>query len=447
LLTPEKRMVTPSNGGVKVGDKINWSYEPRGGYGYTQQIAGVVTKLGREKIQIRVAKRDNGGWVATERWVVPDKLSGRVSRATPEEAAQLIEPETKPMDKIQLRQISDPERDHVQRAIIAQVETDPDLFIERYVGLENAFKGRYVAADLFKETFEAYRASREARNRYNIPVHNAAATLAAEQLSRVLKEPRDPGKDTLLFLTGIPGSGKTSTVLFAGQLPPHCHAVYEGQLADARYAIPKIQAALDAGFKPVINVIHANPEIALGNTYLRFNEHGRGAGANAIAKIQADLPVGLAAIREHFGDQVDLVIHDRRTPEREQKLVGWTHLDILRSEGTYERIRQRLLDKTARDYRGGRISYDCYLQAASRPPRRHARRMVRSSSESQGTDGRRRGVSERGGKENLVSAEGPERQYLTVPYARNEKRPKPPAPNGIGARNCGSSAPKEPAPA
>src|SRR5208283_4426034 len=96
----KKNGSSPPNGGVKVGDKINWSYEPRGGYGYTQQIAGVVTKLGREKIQIRVAKRDNGSWVAAERWVVPDKLSGRVSRATPEEAAQLMEPETKSMDKI-----------------------------------------------------------------------------------------------------------------------------------------------------------------------------------------------------------------------------------------------------------------------------------------------------------------------------------------------------------
>ena len=53
----------------KVGDKVNWSMSARGGYGYTQQIAGVVTKLGRSKIQIRVAKRDNGSWVAAERWV------------------------------------------------------------------------------------------------------------------------------------------------------------------------------------------------------------------------------------------------------------------------------------------------------------------------------------------------------------------------------------------
>jgi hypothetical protein len=82
-----------------------------------------------------------------------------------------------------------------------------------------------------------------------------------------------------------------------------------------------------SGFVPsaAIIVSAADPEIALDNTYLRFNEHGRGAGANAIAKIQANLPIGLAAIRKYFGDHVDLVIHDRRTPERKQKLVGWNH--------------------------------------------------------------------------------------------------------------------------
>src|SRR5271165_6315192 len=114
---------------------------------------------------------------------------------------------------------------------------------------------------------------------------------------------------------------------------------------------------------------------------------------------------------------------DAHQKENKSLWVGPT-LISLRSEGTYEQIRQRLLDKTARDYRAGRISYDCYLQAASRPPRRHARRMVRSSSESQGTDGHRRGVSERGGNGNLVSAEEPvgeKREYLTVPYAEREE--------------------------
>jgi hypothetical protein len=38
----------------------------------------------------------------------------------------------KRMDKIQVRQIADPERHQVQEEIIAQVEGNPDEFINRY---------------------------------------------------------------------------------------------------------------------------------------------------------------------------------------------------------------------------------------------------------------------------------------------------------------------------
>src|ERR1700756_3105874 len=75
--------------GLKIGDRVNWAYEPRGGYGYIQQIAGVVTRIGDEKLQIRVAKRQHDtDWVATTRWVKPEKLTRRQSRASPEEAAR-----------------------------------------------------------------------------------------------------------------------------------------------------------------------------------------------------------------------------------------------------------------------------------------------------------------------------------------------------------------------
>jgi len=81
------------NHGFNVGDKVNWIYETRGGYGYTQKIAGVVTKLGREKVQIRMAKRARDTWGTSERWVSAQKLSNRVTRASPEEAARVLEPE------------------------------------------------------------------------------------------------------------------------------------------------------------------------------------------------------------------------------------------------------------------------------------------------------------------------------------------------------------------
>src|SRR5262249_30595377 len=44
-------------------------------------------------VQIRVAKRNGTDWMATTRWVKPEKLTRRQSRASPEEAARIIEPE------------------------------------------------------------------------------------------------------------------------------------------------------------------------------------------------------------------------------------------------------------------------------------------------------------------------------------------------------------------
>ena len=90
-----------------------------------------------------------------------------------------------------------------------------------YVADPRSFGGRYIAADLFKETFAAYAESRESRNRYNAPVHNSAAVLSAEQFRRVLRQADDPARDTVVLLTGIPGAGKTSSVLAGGGLSNH----------------------------------------------------------------------------------------------------------------------------------------------------------------------------------------------------------------------------------
>jgi hypothetical protein len=48
------------------------------------------------------------------------------------------------MDKIQVRQIADPERHQVQEEIIAQVEGNPDEFINRYKELPSTRDYRKV---------------------------------------------------------------------------------------------------------------------------------------------------------------------------------------------------------------------------------------------------------------------------------------------------------------
>lgn len=59
------------------GQKVNWQHEPRGGYGYVINVAAVVVKVGRARVQICVARRVSGEWVQTTRWVSNERLSSR----------------------------------------------------------------------------------------------------------------------------------------------------------------------------------------------------------------------------------------------------------------------------------------------------------------------------------------------------------------------------------
>ena len=166
---------------------------------------------------------------------------------------------------------------NVENDVASSVEANPDFYIQQYTQDPRSFGGRYIAADLFKEAFEQYRQSKDARNRYNTPVHNSAAVLSAEQFRRVLTDTNHPERTDVVFLTGIPGAGKTSSVLSGGELPNSYRLIFEGQLSNLDATLQKLHQVLDAGLKPLIMVVHAKPEDALANTIPRFYEEGRGA--------------------------------------------------------------------------------------------------------------------------------------------------------------------------
>lgn len=271
------------------------------------------------------------------------------------------------MEAIHRRNFSEPDRAEVQDDVIAAVLADPDRFINAYKANPDNFGGRYVCADSFKDTFAQFSQSPEARNRYNTPVHNAAAVLASEQFRRVIHDESDPVRDAAIFVTGIPGAGKSSAVVGAG-LPRSARVIYEGQLNRPEPTMAKIQEALDLGLHPHIVAVHVTPELALRRTFQRFNEYGRGASLAVMSDIQAGLPSGLAKVHQHFGDRVNLTILDNRIPGEHKMLEGWQHLKLLTQEGNHERISQRLRAELERHQREGRISDACYRQANGDAP-------------------------------------------------------------------------------
>ena len=280
------------------------------------------------------------------------------------------------IESITRRDFDDPVRAAVQSAVIAAVEENPDVFLKKYEALPQSLGGRYISADLMKETFDQYSASNAARNAFNAPVHNAASVLASEQLRRVLELEKEPGREVVLFVSGIPGAGKTSMVLNAGVLPDAAHAVYEGQMAAPGVAIQKVDQVLEAGYSPAVIVVHTKPEVALDNTLARFSEIGRGAGIDLMAKLQGELPNGLAALHQQFGDQVTLQIIDRRDFNAPKPIEGWNNLAILRSEGNYEEIKSRL--QRHLETRRHAIDVDGYAQAIGAAPRSPAQESGRA---------------------------------------------------------------------
>ena len=345
--------------------------------------------------EMRVLK-DQGAFIERIQWAervfIPTGENGvevfsRITASKPvvdlieKKAANVSESESlKPnaattLETINRRGYVSPDLIAAENNAIASTLADPDKHIAAYKQDVRSFNGRYVCADLFKETFDVYAASKESKGRYNGAVHNSAAVLSAEQFRRTLADDSHPERNTAVFLTGSPGAGKTSSILASGELDPDTRVVFEGQLSNPKTSIEKIQQALDAGLHVKIMVVHPLPENALDNTLKRYYQEGRGASIEVMAGIQGRLPASLAAVHNKFGDAVSLMIFDRRDFKNSTKLSGWDNLPLLSSEGDYERIKHRL--KTALDnhWEQGNIDEGAYRQASGgNAPAQSARR-------------------------------------------------------------------------
>ena len=273
------------------------------------------------------------------------------------------------LEGIHRRPYPEADRNEVQERIASAIEADPEPFFANYLADPQSFEGRYVCSDLFKETFPEFSASNEARGRYNNPLHNSAAVLASEQFRRMVRDPAHPERDTVIFLTGVPGAGKTTAVLDNAELPAGVRLIYEGQLARPATVFPKIQEVIDAGLNPVVIVVHTPAETALLNTLRRFERDGRGASIEAMASILGGLPQGLAAIHERFGDAVGFRLFDRRGGmDQLSEHRGWKHRSELGSEGTYEQLKLRLTHAVDRHEAAGAFGPDAIRQARGLSP-------------------------------------------------------------------------------
>jgi hypothetical protein len=306
--------------------------------------------------------------------------------------------------EILVRSFIEPDRAEAQEQAIQSATKNTEHHLSFYRKDSRSYGGKYVAADLFKESFEVFSASKDARNKYNTVVHNSAAALSDLQFRWLMQGKATPPSDNVIFLTGIPGAGKTTSVISGKAWPVELAAIFEGQLSNPTSAYPKIDAALNSEYKVVIVAVHAVPEDALNNTITRFNEYGRGATINVMADIQGNLPDGLNKIYERYGDNIKLRVRDFRDRANPILLHGWNHLDLLRSEGNTDAIKERLAKAVNHLWHNGQISEAAYRQATGKPiiDDRQSGRMARPEHGRNEKDALQRGLPENGSQANII---------------------------------------------
>ena len=247
----------------------------------------------------------------------------------------------------------------IQKKEIQRAKNETSLILQDYNEHPDTMQGRYICSDTFKE-LSPYFQNKEDRAIINDVIHNTSAVLAATQFEEVLKRD-EPDKTEAVFITGIPGAGKTTYIKDLMSDNDKVKLIFEGQLANPAPTIPKIEKCLEKGLKVTIAVVHIEPEKALENTFKRFNEYGRGGSIEVMSNIQGNLPSGIKKLKEHFGDKINIVAIDRNNDNK--ILQSEAEIEKLINIGSKDEIFVRLKTKLYKDFESGKINQACFNQA------------------------------------------------------------------------------------
>lgn len=237
-----------------------------------------------------------------------------------------------------------------------------DEHIKKYINLPTSFNGRYINSDLFKETFDEYTKSFEARIIYSPVVHCSAACLANEFFKIKIQ---DPKMQKCIIVTGIPGAGKSFTIqsLFKEKDLDKDTIVYEGSIIDLPTIKEKLSLLIKNDKEIYILVLHPTLELSLKNTIRRFEDSGRGASTSILARIRSDIYKSLIDLHKIYKDRINLIIHEKKDNFNDPtEYYGFENIAILKDK-PYNDVKEYLDNIIENMYEKGEIDGKCYYQA------------------------------------------------------------------------------------
>jgi DNA polymerase III delta prime subunit len=199
-----------------------------------------------------------------------------------------------------------PEQQKVEEAVSARVQNDLDTFIQQYRLLPKTRDGKYISADLAKELLDEYV---QDRTRMTRAVHNTSSALVEEIYSRVLSLGNGAAVADVVFFTGPPGVGKT-TSFERISIEAQTKLEYECNLSDPVRAQSRIDKALAKGCGVNIYVWFADPTTCLRRIVHRACDQGRVVDIQYLAETFVQLRKTLMQLEEHYRDKIQLRLID-----------------------------------------------------------------------------------------------------------------------------------------
>lgn len=172
-----------------------------------------------------------------------------------------------------------------------------------------------VAVDAAKNLYPEYRKDRTATND---DVWSSAKALAGAVRDTLLARPPESGKDVVQITTGSPASGKTSS--FGPKPQSQVGMRLEVILEDPETSEQTMRKIVDSGRRAVINLFYVDdPTKTVDRMISRANATGRPVNLDYMAKSYVQVPQTVAALKQQFGDKVEVNTFDNSGKPAELK--------------------------------------------------------------------------------------------------------------------------------
>lgn len=218
----------------------------------------------------------------------------------------------------------------------------------------------YISADNARELFPQYAADRSLSGE----VHEQASAVSKDAYKRLLDERPGMGNNTVLFTAGGTGAGKTSAISKLRDAKAY-PIIYDSNVTTAATAIPKVDAALDKGFKVEMTYVHNDIHGSLDNAMSRASKMEKELGSGRTVPLDAHLtthteaPKTYIELAKHYADDprvnfkaIDNSVHN--TPVEQSDPLAF--MGKVRYNDSNETLRENLTKQVARAHADGSIS-------------------------------------------------------------------------------------------